>query len=145
MQGKLIKERRTFNLINYRCNTPTSPDYKHWGGRGIEVLFKNFEDFYKEIGDAPSLKHSIDRIDNNGHYAPGNVRWVTRLEQCFNKRTSRMLTYKGITKCLAEWSKEIGINATTINGRLERGWSIEDSLEIKDTSFRLNKRQNTHS
>lgn len=59
--------------------------WKNYGGRGIEFRFTSFEQWFKELGPKPSPKHSVDRIDNDGHYEPGNIRWATRREQNLNK------------------------------------------------------------
>lgn len=67
-----------------RCNNPRHQNYPYYGGRGIRVLFADFPAFLEHIGPRPSLAHSVDRIDCNGHYAPGNVRWATRKEQAHN-------------------------------------------------------------
>ena len=72
-----------------RCFDPHSENYKYYGGRGITMdpLFANsFEAFLADIGHRPSPSHSIDRIDVNGHYAPGNLRWATAREQRANQR-----------------------------------------------------------
>lgn len=79
-----------------RCNSPRHKRYADWGGRGIRVCDrwnKDFlafiEDVYAEIGPKPGPEYSLDRIDNDGNYEPGNVRWATALEQNRNKRRYR--------------------------------------------------------
>lgn len=71
-----------------RCTNSNSENYGYYGGRGIKFLFKNFKQFFNELGLRPSDKHSVDRINNSGHYEPGNVRWATREEQQANTRTT---------------------------------------------------------
>src|SRR5258708_1547249 len=69
---------------NARNRCSTNPKVRYWkdyGGRGIKFLFTNFEQFFKELGPRPSPEHSVDRIENDGHYEPGNVRWATPKEQ----------------------------------------------------------------
>lgn len=79
-------EYRAFMNAKTRCENPRCEKYPIYGARGIRVLFASFEQFLVELGRRPSPAHSVDRIDNDGHYAPGNVRWATRSEQRMNQR-----------------------------------------------------------
>ena len=91
----------------------------------------SFETFIADMGKRPSDKHSIDRIDNDGDYCFDNCRWVTIRFQARNKTSSRLLTYRGETKCLADWADEFGINPSTLWARLNvRGWCASDALTI---------------
>lgn len=76
-------EYKAFKGARDRCN---SPRHVKWHGRGIRFRFRSFEEFYAELGPRPSRSHSVDRIDNDGDYAPGNVRWATPKEQAANTR-----------------------------------------------------------
>ena len=69
-----------------RCLNPKSPAYPNYGGRGVEFRFSSFEEWHDELGYKPSPTHSVDRINNNGHYERGNVRWATKSEQNRNQR-----------------------------------------------------------
>jgi DNA polymerase len=78
--------RATYRGAKRRCTDPKCKDYEYYGGRGIEFKFSSPEELLAEIGPKPTSEHSIDRIDSNGHYAPGNVRWATAFEQVHNRR-----------------------------------------------------------
>ena len=71
-----------------RCQNLKHPAFKHYGGRGIRVCeaWEKFESFYADMGDRPSKNLTLDRIDNNGNYEPGNCRWATWSQQNRNKR-----------------------------------------------------------
>jgi hypothetical protein len=78
--------RQTYNDARRRCKSERCPIYKYYGGRGVEFRFNSFEEFYAELGDKPDATYSLDRIDNNGHYEAGNVRWASKSDQVKNRR-----------------------------------------------------------
>ena len=87
-----------YNAARYRCQNPKSPAYKNYGGRGIEFRFTSFQEYLNAVGDSPSPDHTIDRIDNDGHYEASNIHWATRTEQEVNKRARCDSHYLGVSK-----------------------------------------------
>lgn len=101
------------------------------GGRGIRICERwrsNFSNFYEDMGPRPSPHYSIDRIDNNGNYEPGNCRWATATQQARNTRRNRFLTFNGQTRCVSEWSNIIGVSPDALLMRLKNGWGVERAL-----------------
>ncbi len=117
-----------------RCSRPKHCQYAEYGGRGISVFPEwigraGFVKFLEHVGRKPSRKHQIDRIDNNGNYEPGNVRWVTASENCRNKKNNLILTVNGESHCISEWAEITGIPKRRIHSRKwSLGWSDEDCL-----------------
>ena len=122
-------EYKSYRNAKERCTNPNNKRWAQYGGRGIEFRLPDFLEFLDHIGPRPSNKHSLDRIDNDGHYEIGNIRWVTNEIQNRNKRTNVMLPYMGETLCITDWGKKIGIHKNAINKRLKRGWAVEKALE----------------
>ncbi len=124
-------EYKTWRQMRGRCNNPRSKDYSFYGGRGISVCSEwsdSFKAFYRDMGPRPSAQHTIDRIDNDGNYEPGNCRWATRKQQSRNTRYNRRITFRGITLCTAEWAEKTGITPGMLRDRLDRGWAVERVL-----------------
>lgn len=120
--------------VKARCFNQKLVTYPYYGGRGITMhqeWVDSFEAFYKYIGPRPSKKHSIDRINTDGHYEPGNVRWATQETQSNNKRSNCRLTFNQKTMTVSEWGKFLGIRPGTITQRLRYGWDIEKTLTQK--------------
>jgi hypothetical protein len=119
-----------WHAMKQRCFNPRHKQYDHYGGRGITVCEEwwDFEAFFRAMGPKPSPSHSIDRINNNDGYRPGNCRWATQHEQNLNTRQNRYLTYNGKTQTLDAWCTELGIKRGTIDSRLCMGYPIERVL-----------------
>lgn len=107
-----------------RCESVNSSDYQQYGGRGIKLCdrWHSFEAFYEDMGDKPTRRHSLDRIDVNGDYEPGNCRWATPKQQNRNRRNTIRLTANGKTQSLTAWAEELGWARVTLQKRYEAGW-----------------------
>lgn len=125
------KELRAYYAIKKRCTNPKDGEYKNYGGRGIEYRFTSFRQFLDCLGRAPSKDHSIDRINNDGHYEPGNVRWATTSEQAMNKRNTLRATICGTTKTVKEWCAEFGFPMYRFFNRRRLGWTVEEIFNLK--------------
>jgi hypothetical protein len=114
-----------------RCLNPSNKSYFRYGGRGIAVCARwreSFENFFADMGERPSQRHTLDRIDNDGPYSPENCRWATHSEQARNRRSTRRLTHQGTTQSVTDWSEQVGIQAGTILARLRKGWAVDRAL-----------------
>jgi len=112
-----------------RCTNPNFPGFYKHGGRGIRVCerWHSFENFLADMGERPSGK-TLDRINNNGHYEPGNCRWATTAEQSVNTRQNHFLTFMGETMTLSQWTAKMGLRRGCIGERIARGWSVARAL-----------------
>jgi hypothetical protein len=102
----------------------------------IEVSYcdewKDFDNFYKWAIKNNYLESlTLDRIDFKGNYSPENCRWVTHKKQARNTSRNRMITYKGMTKCVNEWAEYYDINTKTLLHRLNHGWSLEKAFNTE--------------
>jgi hypothetical protein len=118
--------------IKNRCENPAEPQWKDYGGRGIIVApeFQAFEVFYAHLvtlGPRPR-GFTFDRIDNDGDYAPGNVRWASRLTQGRNTRRVKWLSVNGKTLHLTAWARKVGITIESLRSRLDTGWTVQEAL-----------------
>lgn len=122
---------KTWRSMVRRATEPTYPDYPQYGGRGISVCDEwreSFEAFARDMGPTYSEGLTLDRINNNGNYEPGNCRWATATEQARNKRSNRLLTFNGKTMPMSAWAEHTGIRRNAIQSRLGNGWSVERAL-----------------
>lgn len=120
---------KTWKRMRERCSNPNHMNWMKYGGRGIRVCerWDDFSAFFADMGEPPE-NTTLERIDNNGNYEPGNCRWATRTEQARNRSSNRRLAFRGETLCMAEWSERLGIPYATIQDRIAAGWSVDDAL-----------------
>lgn len=123
-------EYKTWDSMRQRCTNPRNTHWRHYGGRGITVCdrWSSFEAFLEDMGRRPSRGLSLDRIDVNGNYEPGNCRWATAVEQARNQRRSRVLTAFGRTQHIAEWAQQCGLTMEGIARRLRIGLPPEQAV-----------------
>lgn len=135
--GRFTRLYRIWRNMRYRCNNPKNTSYERYGGRGISVCkewdnlengFENFREWALSNGYADHL--TIDRIDNDGNYEPGNCKWSTELEQGSNKRNNLNISLNGETHNAAEWSRITGLSANCIRSRYKKGMEPEQILHV---------------
>lgn len=119
-------EHYTWAAIRQRCENPKCRAYPHYGGRGIKVCdrWQTFENFYADMGARPEGM-TLDRIDNDGDYAPDNCRWATTKQQVRNRRVSGSYMHNGQSMSLSEWAERMGLPYQTVWTRFRNGWRGE--------------------
>lgn len=116
-----------------RCYCVTNRAYAKYGARGITVCAKwaeSYAAFLEDMGRRPSPKHSIDRIDNNGNYEPGNCRWATKTEQVNNRSNTCRIPFLGALTPIADVCRSTGIERVKLWKRIfVRGWEVERAIQ----------------
>lgn len=123
-----MREYQIWKHMRSRCGDPTNPSYADYGGRGIAVCpewQKSFSAFLRDMGRRPSPHHTLDRIDNASGYRPDNCRWTDWRTQQNNKRSCRLVTYKGETLTVTQWAERTGIQSQTLGYRIRQGWPLK--------------------
>lgn len=117
-----------------RCLNEKNPNYHRYGARGIKVCqeWMQFDNFAKDMASSWKEGLSIDRINNDGNYEPGNCRWATRIQQAQNTRNvsnARKYRFNGLFLTIKEWAKKLGIKRSTLDMRLNAyGWPLNKAL-----------------
>lgn len=132
--GSHTKLYDVWKKMRARCNSPNTPSYPYYGGRGITVCpewdasFTTFQVWAMSSGYKLGL--TLDRIDTNGNYAPDNCRWATWSTQAYNRRSNPPLTAFGETKHLTEWVKDprCAVTIDSVSRRLRLGLTLEEAL-----------------
>lgn len=126
-----IPEHKVWQSMVGRCESPSNPNKHRYAERGITVCERwrnSFNSFYEDMGPRPTSKHTLERIDNDKGYEPGNCKWATRKEQGRNRSTCHYLEFQGEKLSVVEWAERIGVKPETLHGRLRNGWSVEKAL-----------------
>ena len=126
-------EYRSWKDMRSRCNNSGDSDYADYGGRGITITprWDDFETFAADMGRRPR-GCTLDRIDVNGGYSPGNCRWADATVQANNKRSNRVIEHDGRAQTLQQWCREFGVEISKVRYRLSRGLPLPDALKPGD-------------
>lgn len=113
-----------------RCYNENHVSYRAYGGRGISVdsRWHSVENFYADMGERPSKKFSLERLNINGDYCKSNCKWGTSEEQNNNRRNTLYISFKGKTAPLVLLAKAFNMPSELVRDRLRYGWSVEDAL-----------------
>lgn len=118
-----------------RCYTSSNGDYSNYGARGIQVCdawLASFDVFKAwALANGYIVELTLDRVDVNGPYSPGNCRWTTVKEQNRNRRNTLFITYNGITKSASEWAEQLGVSLWVIHSRYRRNGTPYTSKQLK--------------
>lgn len=125
---------RTYNCwsgIKARCLNPKHLAYSNYGGRGIKICdrWMAFENFLSDVGQCPGREFSLDRIDNDGNYEPGNVRWATYSQQSRNTRKSITVTLRGKTIPALDFINE-SLKDVLIDGIPLLNWLYKQNIKL---------------
>lgn len=114
-----------------RCRRPSHKNFAQYGGRGIKVCERwlNFENFVSDMGERPA-GYSLDRINTNGNYEPSNCRWANKYLQAQNKRTARIIWFRGAPRSIHQIAAVTGVSKSTISKWIYSGKSIDEKLEV---------------
>jgi hypothetical protein len=124
---------RVWINMKSRCLNPNATGFDLYGGRGISIhpsWLASFEKFLSDVGPRPTGSHTLDRIDVNGDYEPGNCRWATQTQQCRNMRVNHIVVIGGERMTLAEAAELAPVPYNTVLYRLKRGWHITDAITL---------------
>lgn len=126
---------QTWLNMKQRCRNPRSPQFSHYGGRGIKVCARwdTFANFVEDMGEKPGPGYSVDRIDNDGNYEPGNCRWATSTVQNRNQRRTRRVEVGGQALEAVELAEVAGVKTDTITDRVRRGLLLPQVLQSGTT------------
>jgi hypothetical protein len=127
----LPAEYKIWSGMKNRCANPSNKDWLRYGGRGINVhdaWLHSFHKFLSDVGARPTSAHTLERINNDLGYEPGNVRWATRTEQARNRKSTKLVTFHGESATLPEWCELLNLDWKAVKARLQIKWTIDRAL-----------------
>lgn len=143
-KGHIHQDYHIWIGMKTRCLNKNSRLYKNYGGRGIKICERwlesngiGFINFIADMGPRPSLSYSLERVNNNGGYNPGNCKWATNSEQANNKRTNKRIIYGGESFTVAQFSRKVNLIPSNVARSLRLGYSPEEI--VKRSRGRKNK------
>ena len=120
----------SWDAMIQRCTNTKAEHFNDYGGRGIKVCerwLNSFENFYMDMGDRPSKKHTIDRFpDGNGDYELKNCRWATQEQQSRNRNSNVWIDFNGEKLVITDWAKKLCTSLSTIRRSMKRGKTFEE-------------------
>lgn len=127
------REYRSWKDMRARCRNPNDSDFSDYGGRGIAVCSRwdDFAAFFSDMGERPEGM-TIDRVDVNGDYEPGNCRWATAKTQANNKRSNHIIEFDGESRTLQQWCADFGLEPSKVRWRLKQGWPLDQVFSRED-------------
>ena len=131
--GKSNPTYRCWTSMKTRCLNPLSDGFLRYGGQGVKICDRwrgdfGFDNFLADMGERPSLLHSIDRIDSAGSYEPSNCRWATAKEQVSNRRNTYRVEFNGECRPLTQWCELLGLPHKQTYNRILSGWDVSRAL-----------------
>lgn len=125
--GRHDKEYKSWAEMHQRCTNENCGIYRYYGGRGISVCkrWNRYENFIADMGRKPTPKHTLERINNDGNYTPSNCRWATRKEQARNRRSNRIVLFRGRKMLLCDVADMLGVKSQTLSMRMSYGLPLD--------------------
>lgn len=136
-----IPEYGIWQAMKRRCDTPSVNRYERYGGRGICVCdrwLNDFWTFYHDMGPRPSSDYSLERINNDGDYEPGNCVWATRKEQANNRSSNHLVEYEGEMLTISQLSDKTNIKQGTLWYRINAGYTGQELVKEVGKKYELN-------
>jgi hypothetical protein len=142
---KVSPEYKAWDSIKQRCFNPADKAWEWYGGRGITMCpewREDFAAFLAHIGERPTARHSIDRINGDRGYEPGNVRWANWNEQANNRKNNRIVIWNGRQMTMKQAADAAGMPYKSVKGRVQTGWDVIKALTTPLNMNKVNAKRN---